>query len=488
MGDELLLRSFEQQQISIEQAGIPSPLVGRPFFLDNDGNPHIALNQFFGSGRMRNRSEGTNRKYAHALSVWVNFLVRQGTNWDSATEEDLLDYKFWRRTDERNPRPVSGSTWTGDVAALSLFYDWAKKALNGPDLLGGADIRGTRRYAARATDGIMVKASTVRGADVKWLSPGAYRKWRDIGIHGIAANGTERTRWRPRSQSRDAAFVDGIYGSGLRLQEWASVLTTELREPAPNRDYVTLQLADACAKGGRGHPYWLRRQTLNSVAVYIETERATAVRKAQAFGLYERLPDVHIVESVNEMGRARITSAATSFTRTVNLNDLNPDQRRVLFTRDDDGLAPLMLWLNEDGSPRPKRAWYKSFSRANERVRRSGIDRMVCHPHMLRHSFALRWYAVGRLIWERRDVGLNNNHVLDFRQQFGDTWSLVQTMLGHSTVETTRRIYLEPFLTLDVQLILQYGLSEVDAELLLQVLQTNPRVRLDEPSEIGASV
>jgi len=484
-GDVVLLRAFDRQRTDGDTVGLPPARVGRPFFLDEDGNSHIALNGFFSSGRMRNRSEGTNRKYAHSLGVWVNFLARRDAHWDSATEEDLLDYKYWRRTDDRNPRPVSGSTWSGDVVAIGTFYDWSRKTHNGPDLLATAAIRATRGWHTdRGTRGVMLKGSTIRGADVKWLSPAAFRKWRDVGIHGIAPNGSERVLWRPRCQTRDSAFVDGLYGSGLRLQEWASVLTTELAEPAPNRDYVTHRLADACAKGAHGHPFWLKRTVLDSIADYAETERAAAVRRAQASGMYERLLDVRVVDQPTLNGRVQITDADGTSRRSVDLGELNPNQRLSLFFRSDTGLEPLMLWLNEDGSPRPKRAWYKAFSSANARVRRSGIDRMECRPHMLRHSFALRWYAVGRLIWQQRNVGLETDHALDFRQQFGDAWSLVQTMLGHTSVETTKNIYLEPFLTLDVQLVMEYGLSELDSELLLQVLRSNPQVRLAEyPAE-----
>ncbi len=465
---------------------LPPEQVGRPFFVNDEGELHAALNLFFASGRMRNRSEGTNRKYAHALRVWMDFLARKGKEWDAAVDEDVLDYKFWRRTDERNPRPVSGSTWAGDVAALTIFYDWARRAAQGPPILFESEGRERSGWhPGRPQGGLVFQPSTVRGADVKWLSPGAFRLWRNVGIHGMTRDGDERVRWRPRSQSRDASFVDGLYGSGLRLQEWASILTLELRQPTKGRKYTTHDLSDACAKGGLGHRYWMERSALDAVAGYKETERAAAIRRAQDNGLYDRIRDIRIIERVTSDGKVEIASRDSSFRRTVSLNDLNPGQRVSLFTHSADGLVPVALWLNEDGAPRPKRAWYKAFDRANARVARAGVERLACHPHMLRHSFALRWYAVGRLIWERRMNGLEDDYTRDFREQFGDSWSLVQTMLGHSDVNTTKRVYLEPFRALDVTLLLEYGRSELDAELLLQILGTDPRVRLADRSEIG---
>ncbi|MEV8183293.1 site-specific integrase [Specibacter sp. NPDC078692] len=486
--DDLLLRALS----SLNGTRLDSGRIGKPFLLDQHGAPHSAFNAFFASGRMRNRAPSTNRKYAHALRVWMNFLELRTISWETVTDDDLFDYKFWRRTDPNNPRPVSGSTWGGDLAAISAFHDWAARTRGITTILATTDHQGRGSHYANpgmprtdyaSTRDRRVIASTVRSADVKWFSPGAFRKWRDVGLHGIAPNGQERTRWRPRSQTRDAAFVDGLYGTGLRLQEWASVLTCELRQPAEQNRYVTLQLAAGCAKGGHGHSYWVKREVINSVNDYIETDRAAAIRRAQASQVYDQLTGIRIVTRVGGGGRLELTEPdGTSLP--VKVNNLSPQQRALLFTRTNGKLEPLALWLHENGLPRPKRSWYKSFARANARVEKAGIDRLQCHPHMLRHSFALRWYAVGRLIWERRSSHLDAHQTLDFREQFGDTWSLVQTMLGHADVNTTKKIYLEPFRSLDVKLLLEHGTSELQADAFLHILRSNPRVRLDDDALI----
>ena len=472
--DELLRRAWRSLPNARTAATGP---MGRPFLLDDHGVGHQAFNAFFSSGRMRNRSTGTNRKYAFALKVWLNFLELRGVAWDEATEHDLFDFKFWRRTDPRNPRPVSGSTWSGDLVAISAFRNWAALTQGRSSVLAVTGSVAHNDRFQRIGD-VRARASTIRSADVKWLSPGAYRQWRDVGIHGIAPDGHERTRWRPRSQTRDAAFVDGLYGSGLRLQEWSSLLMNEIHEPG-RANFVTHRLADACAKGERGHRYWLKREVVNAVAGYVETERAAAVRRAQTSGLYERIRGLRVVTETHDDGRLRVMGAG-GLRSVRRMNDIRPEERAVLFIRCPEGLAPLSLWLNEDGIPRPKRSWYKSFERANARVKRAGIERLECHPHMLRHSFALRWYAVGRMIWENRYRNPIAHRELDFREQFGDTWSLVQTMLGHADVNTTKNIYLEPFQSLDIRLLLEYGTNELQAEALLQVLRSDPRVRLED--------
>ncbi|WAH98200.1 site-specific integrase [Arthrobacter sp. MMS18-M83] len=484
-GDKLLDRALGASADDHDASGAWLPWAGRPIFLDKTGAPHAALNRFFAGAKMRNRAAATNRRYAYSLSVWVNFLAARGKDWDSTVEDDVMDFKFWRRSDPRNPRRISGSAWASDLAALTMFYDWSSRVMGGPPLIPAADAGAFRMASAgRGARGTDLRPSTIRGADVKWLSPRAYRRWRDVGIHGLTPLGSERARWRPRSQSRDAAFADGLYGGGLRLQEWSSVLVLELDREVPNSQYASFRLADACAKGMHGHPYWLRGDVLEQVAAYRETERATAVRSARASGLYEVMSGRMVVEEVRR-GVLRVSTfrGGKSFLSAVQVNDLTPRERLRLMVRTTDGLEPAMLWLNEDGSPRPKTAWHKSFARANTRVRKAGIDRLECRPHMLRHSFALRWFAVGRLIWSRQVDGLEAEHQRDLREQFGDTWSLVQTMLGHSDVNTTKNVYLEPFRGLEARLLLEYGRSVLDAESLLAVLSSDPRVRLLDETE-----
>ena len=454
------------------------PEDGRPFYVNNDGILHPALNRFFASARMRNLSGGTNKKYAHALSTWVNFLGQQGMAWDDAGEEEILQYKFWRMTDTRNSRPVTGSTWSGDLAALAVFYDWSARHLGGPKIaLSQPDPRVSSWIQPQPRFAPSYRPATVRTSDVKWLSPGAFRLWRDLGIHGMTRDGHEKVRWRPRSQSRDASFVEALYSSGLRLQECASLLLSEIRLPANGQKYVTQRLASACAKRGRGRPYWIATEALHAIDLYVETERASAIARAQTAGTYEQIPGLLIARANGQDERLRISARDSSRPRVLRIEDVSPDLRLRLFAETTSGLVPLQLFLNENGLPRPKRAWYRAFELANTRVAKAGVRNLKCSPHMLRHSFALRWYAVARLIWERRWQSERVSSVQDFTEQFGDSWSFVQTMLGHADVTTTRSIYLEPFRTLDVRALLEYGRADLDAETLMQVLKDDSRVR-----------
>jgi hypothetical protein len=97
---------------------------GQPLLIGPDGYPDPRIDAFFSSRRMTSRAEATNIKYARAIRVWLNFLVARGVAWDEVRPADVEAFKFWRRTDERNPVRVQGSTFGGDVAALCALYDW----------------------------------------------------------------------------------------------------------------------------------------------------------------------------------------------------------------------------------------------------------------------------------------------------------------------------------------------------------------------------
>ena len=437
---------------------------GVPFLLGPDGRPDIRINTFFSSLRMRGRSPLTWKKYAYALGVWLNFLLAIDRTWDSATEEDAEYFKEWRLTDRANPRPVAASTFASDLAALRSFYRWAARIYQVDDPV------------ARTTD-VNLRPRGVRERDIKWFDPAGYRRWRDLGLRGLGVDGRPDPRWRRRNDQRDAAFADGLYGSGLRLTEWASVLTIELPNDDPGRGYSTARLADACAKGGYGHKYWLPRTALVGVLDYVEGARAAAVRRAQRSGCYERLVRRRLM--VGRQGDRLHLQDSAGGQRAVDLNMIAPRDRARLFRQTSAGLEPLALWLNEDGMPRVAHGWQHTFAAANARIARLGLSGFTGTPHMLRHSCALRWYAVGRLAYERRFAHLDAEEQRDFRVQFGNTWDLVATMLGHRSPETSRQHYLEPFRTLELDLLLHHAEEANVDGFLTGYLADHPLVRTD---------
>jgi integrase len=144
-------------------------------------------------------------------------------------------------------------------------------------------------------------------------------------------------------------------------------------------------------------------------------------------------------------GVAKVADEA-GLVRDVRLDTLPVTVRMRLFRDAGTGLEPVWLWLNHDGTPRGKKAWYKTFDRANARVSRalgqdSSAGGLWCRPHMLRHSMALRWYCIATFVAWQRTALLTREEQRDFRNQLGDVWFLLATLLGHRSAETTREIY-----------------------------------------------
>lgn len=412
-------------------------LDGKRFLMRGDGFVDVRVNAFLSSARMRTLASTTNRDYAQSLCLWLNFLQTRGRVWSEATEDHVEDFEFWRRTDPNNPAPVGASAFSKDVAACKKFYLWAAERFSDVvDIYFGVD-----------------PPPSKRSARVRWLDPAAVDRWRDVGLRGRDLRGRKDRSCRTRSEQRDVAFFDGLYGTGLRLSEWASVMIDELPTLGVDRLFYKCHLADKCAKGGYGHPYWMPQQVLVRVDAYMEGARARAVRGAQNSGRYEQLGDEIVVGVAKRQGTVRLPDGDGGFVDRA-WNTTGSALRRRMFRRAPTGLEPLWFWLNEDGLPRDPHGWHHTFAEANQRIAALGVENFTCTPHMLRHSFALRWFSLGKLVYSSRLEHLSDEEARDFRVQFGDTWHLVQTMLGHRRVETTKDVYLEPFRALDVEVLL----------------------------------
>jgi len=287
-----------------------------------------------------------------------------GVRWDRVDRSVLAAFKEWRLSAQDNPGHVAPASFKTDLSALRRFYLWAaEQGVENPVRLRviGTTFFGEEKTALEATP------SGIRRADVKWLTPEAFRLWRNLGLRGFTAEGLPGPHWRGRTEDRDVAFVEGLFGTGLRLGEWSSQLTVEL-PAAAGEGLCRGWVASACAKGAVGRPFWLRRRVAQLARS--TWRRGAGVRRWPGRNIragYEQVLDRWLVRRVRSDGVLDVVDERGTG-RGVRLDVLTLALRMRLFREGPDGLEPLWLWLNDDGTPRPKQAWHKTFARANARV------------------------------------------------------------------------------------------------------------------------
>ncbi|WP_406515243.1 hypothetical protein OH809_15505 [Streptomyces sp. NBC_00873] len=193
------------------------------------------------------------------------------------------------------------------------------------------------------------------------------------------------------------------------------------------------------------------------------------IQRAQRRGRYEQLYGVRIVTGHNPRTR-QVYVATAHGSDPVPLDELSPEDRRLLFRRTPQGLEPLWVWLSVNGLPKRPHSWEDTFDAANRRIAEAWLNKadpegrlgkaereqvrrecpLWATPHMCRHSFALKWFSILSLLEERRLKGFSPDEIEDFRDQLGDIWLQLAVLLGHRHPDTTRDHYLEPFTGLQI--------------------------------------
>ena len=390
---------------------------GQPFLLPPDGGPDLDVLAYFFSPSFGLLSEQSQLSYAKDLRLFLSFMEGQGRQWREASADDGLDYEFWRRRDERNPRRVSASKFAREWAACQRFYAWQER-------------RGVLSSSGGGLAGVVDLA----------LRP----------HRGLGPGGDRDPSWRGRNGGRNAAFADLLWSSGLRLREAGSLLTVELPEIDSASHYLRGRVGSGVAKMRRGRDFWVSRTARQGIQGYMVSSRGLAVDRARRAGRYDVAGRLLI--KARQGQRLTVEDEARGQERTVLVGDLALRDRMRLFDRTDAGWEPTMVFLGESGLPMAPDTWERVFAGASRRCLSLGVP-VTCHPHMLRHSFALRMLLTLTHAFDRR-MGLTAEERREYRLLFGDPWVLVQTLLGHTSPETTRNIYLEPVSGLQVDLFL----------------------------------
>jgi site-specific recombinase XerD len=394
------------------------------------------------------RSQHSLRSYAYDLLVWVRFLdeARRKTVWQ-ATRDDVDAYHRARRHDDATNR-ISAASWNRAVAALDKLYRWAvedriiaQSPFTYRDVWrrmpsgGGRTITITRNQAYERT---------AKRSDVKFITIEDYRQFRDVGLLGLAVDGSARKGARDRNGNRNALFADLLVTTGLRLEEASSLLAVEIdaaiRTSADGDKQVAFRLPPALTKGDKGRTIRVPASLLARLRSYIEVERANAVAKFSCRDGAKRMAD-RIIVGVDG-GTIQVTTK-DSARAPLRLDTVTPDERRRLIMCDSDSvpIEPAALWLSEIGLPVAPNSWEAVFARASRRCQDAGLAFDVS-PHQLRHSFAVHMLAL--LIRQQFGCAAKSEDLSGaaYRRLLGDPLQQVQRLLGHASLATTY-IYLD---------------------------------------------
>jgi len=414
---------------------------GMPFILGSDFSYDHNLNHFLRScPTMGVRSLNSLRSYARDLVVWMRFLEerREGKSIWAADGDDVAAFYHARRMSQA-PHRISAATWNRSLAALDKFYGWALEqglirtlpftyrqvlvpAHAGPSFVSEANC---------------ARESGARAGNMRFLSLERYLLFRDVGLRGRLPDGREDPAWRGRNGERNALFAELLITTGLRLQEGASLLASELPSHGEGHGSVRFRLAAAIAKGNRGRDIWLPRRLLKRLHEHIALERANVMARDRVRRAVPRIPAPITVLAVTSRLASIVDGTASA---NVRFELLPPHERERLI--DGNTHEPLSLWLKEGGTAMSMAAWEVIFRRASARCRQFGIDLDVT-PHMLRHSFAVHMLAlllreqIGWVLDDRSDRAM-----AAYRRLIGDPLLKLQRMMGHSRIESTY-IYLD---------------------------------------------
>jgi site-specific recombinase XerD len=386
------------------------------------------------------RSRHSLRGYGYDIVVWARFLDARGKTLWQATRIDVDAYHNARRHDDATNR-ISAASWNRAVAALDKLYRWAvEEGLVTQSPFAYRDV--WRRLPMGGRTAIVTHnhayERAAKRADVKFITIEDYRCFRDVGLQGLAIDGTERPRARDRNGARNALFADLLITTGLRLEEASSLLAMEIEEAicgsASGGKQVAFRLPAALTKGDKGRTIRIPASLLTRLRSYLEVERSLAIEKFKARGVAKRmLGALHCTFNAGTIAVATKTGRAP-----LRLDTVTPDERRRLLICSAEGLAvePAALWLSEVGLPIAPNSWEVIFARASRRCQASGLAFDVS-PHQLRHSFAVHMLA--QLIRQRFGATHDDKDLSGaaYRRLLGDPLQQVQRLLGHASLATT---------------------------------------------------
>lgn len=372
----------------------------------------------------------TSRTYAYAALRFMDFLAARGLELLTAAETDLQEYRQWRCEDHQEP--ISGATWDKEAAAINSFYRWAvdHKHLHARPWRSGGQRRDT------------FYTGIDRDMRVRHMALEQYLYFRDVGLGGLMPDGSVDYSFRGWCPQRNRAGVELALLTGMRLQEWSTVLLPELGVgSAPAGQPVEFRLA-ACAKRGTPRNVHVASSVRMQIGTFIHLERDQIVRTAQA-ALKARRSELFIVSRVDS-DAGRLYGQLDGVKVAYSIEDMDPWLRRIAVLDTGERLEPLAVFVGQGGLMLTPSSW--------DKIRWHAWGRMVSHAaehpvpvvpqhrwvfHDLRHTFALRLLLFLTRQEVARGIGSEVPMATLLDHMSSNPILKVQQCLGHASPATT---------------------------------------------------
>lgn len=360
------------------------------------------------------------RAYAYDVARFATFLEDRGIRVHDVTQDDIVAYRA-----QRQDRGISDATWSRELVVLRALFAY----------LVEVGIRATVPWIQVAGHSVVRPRSLSTSMRVRALSRDQWRTFHDVGLAGQLPDGNMDPSFRGRFPVRDAFAAELALTTGMRLQEWRSLLREDF---VPVADGGATVVLNATAKNHRRRTVYVPASTMAAMDLYCWTERERIRRSAQS-SLRRKYEKLALVEST-DLTRRQVTyhfqghRYVTSFERI-------PLEHRVRLIEEQDGvLAPMSLFVGTNGLQPSQRCWHERFARANERVASfSGHLPELSYPvtpHDLRHTFAVVMLRSLQRRAVEQTVSGPGRGTLSEHVVFNPLLTL-QRLLGHASPSTT---------------------------------------------------
>jgi integrase len=385
-------------------------------------------------------SPGSWESYARVLKEWAEFLSVHGVGLFGSRDRLKLalgKYAGYRAVGPPERR-FAATTWGRHMSVLSLFYRWAME--EGHAQAEPFTYRTARALFAGTGREVRVNLAVRRmpkpHVTIKYLEPDFTQLFLD-GLRGLAPGGGPDPYYRGRELARNAAIGELALATGLRAQEFSSLLVWEVPPlpPRPVQVPIPFPVPSGIAKGRKFRITWISYNALAAVRHYLEVDRP-ATTGGMAWRPPRNWGEPLLVTEPDERG-GRVNGVRRRW------ETLTPAERRRLVAP---GGGTCILAAKAGGGPFT--AWSSVFERASDRIR-ACYDPRFPHvfPHRLRHSFSMRTleylvsghYRQAAELAKATGDGTGPDPALVLYLTKADPLLVLRDLLGHSTVLTTEK-------------------------------------------------